>query len=60
MMKKIISLLILIVMIFSMTLLVSAEMTGDEILNKMEEVRDIQTNQMELKLELYDPSGSKG
>lgn len=59
MMKKIISLITLIVLLFTLTLLVSAEMTGDEILNKMEEVRDIQTNQMEIKLELYDTSGSK-
>src|SRR5690554_5485232 len=59
MMRKIISLIILIVFLFTLTLLVFAEMTGDGVLDKMEEVRDIQTNQMEIKLELYDPSGSK-
>ncbi|PRX27147.1 outer membrane lipoprotein-sorting protein [Orenia metallireducens] len=58
-MKKIISLTTLIVLIFSLTVVASAKMTGDDVLNKMEEVRDVQTTQMELKLELYDSSGSK-
>jgi hypothetical protein len=58
-MKRLISLITLIVLLFGLNLVVFAKVTGDDLLDKMEEVRDVQTTNLEIKLELYDSSENK-
>lgn len=58
--KRVINLVLIIGLTFSMTGLVFAgSLTGSQVLDKMEEVRDTTSAQLNLSMELYNSAGNK-
>ncbi|WP_148217703.1 outer membrane lipoprotein-sorting protein [Acetohalobium arabaticum] len=59
-MKRIMIVTLIMVLVLSMSGLVSAqELSGDDVLDKVEESIDAQSSQVKLRMELYNESGSK-
>lgn len=60
MMKRVISLTLILTLVISLSSLAAAqELSGDDVLDRVEESIDAQSSQVKLRMELYNESGSK-